>query len=214
MASAVQRPGIDPRTWISLAVVTELGFDAEEGPFADVRLLPTGEVETCLVGTLYAGGGFGLWAPLKVDDTVLVALPNGDPGAGPIVVCRMWDKADPPFAEMKAAEEQDGHAVPTAGVVLRVEAGQTLRILAGDTVVTVSGSDVTITPGGSGKVKLGGADGLQAAALGDTLKTHLDALKLAFDTHTHVESGGTTAVPVPLSPTVPDVTSSNVEVKT
>jgi hypothetical protein len=125
LARAVSRPGIDPRRWVALAVITELGFDAENGVFADIAYIPDGTTDTAVVGAWYAGDGFGAYAPLKVDDVVLVAIPDGDPSTGPVVICRMWSSADKPPAEAGGSGDE-----PTTDPVTRVEDGATFRIVA------------------------------------------------------------------------------------
>lgn len=122
LASLASRPGVDPRVWLSLAVVTEVGFDPKEGLFADLRFVPTGEEETAYIGTNYAGKGFGEHSPLAKDDLVLVAVPGGDPGLGCIIIARWNSAADKPPAEFGDGDE------PTKDRVLRVEPGQNLRI--------------------------------------------------------------------------------------
>src|SRR5216683_3334457 len=96
LSAAAARPGIDTRIWLTLAVVKELGYDSAEGIFADVQFQPSGEIETCFVGSAYSGGQFGMYCPLRVGDTVLVAVPSGDPNNGPIIISRQWDASDPP----------------------------------------------------------------------------------------------------------------------
>lgn len=66
-------------------------------------------------------------------------------------------------------------------------------------------------------VKIGDSSATEAIALGTTLKSHLDALKTAFDAHTHTAGGyaipgpiavtGVSGAPVSPSPSVPDVES-------
>lgn len=53
----------------------------------------------------------------------------------------------------------------------------------------------------------------EGVGLGETIKSHLDALKIAFDNHTHVApgGGGVTSTPTPTSPTVPDTASITVK---
>lgn len=144
MSSAVSRPGIDPRVWLTLAVVKELGFSATEGCFADVQFQPGGENETAYYGTSYAGSGFGEHNPIEVGDTVLVALPMGDPGLGPIIIARFNNAGDPPPAEFGEGDE------PSADRIVRVKPNQNLRI-----IVSGTGS-VNITVEGAGQVTLGG----------------------------------------------------------
>jgi hypothetical protein len=149
LSSAVRRPDVDSRVWCTLAVVKELGFDPDHGIFADVVYMPSGEEETCLVGTEYAGSGFGLFAPLKKGDTVVVVQPSGEPGFGPVIVRKLWGVADKP-----AKEFDGGSNEPTSDVVLVVEPGKTCRIVvsgggkvqidAGGASVEVTASDVKV----------------------------------------------------------------------
>jgi hypothetical protein len=129
LAAALQRPGIDSREWLTRARVMELGFDANNGLFADVQFLPGGEIETCLVGTGYAGNGFGAYGSLKVDDVVLVAVPQGDPGEGPIIIARLWNAGDKPPPEL-AQGDNPANDEPTANPTFRLEDGSTLRVVA------------------------------------------------------------------------------------
>lgn len=151
MAAAVSHPGIDPRTWLSWAIVKALGFDGEQGIFADVQLIPTGETETIYVGSDYAGGGFGDWSNVEVDDTVLIGFPNGDPNSGGVLISRTWNGGDPPPAQLQNGE------VPTKDRVLIVKPGQKWRVIVsgggeasienGTTSVKVTASDVQIGDG-------------------------------------------------------------------
>src|ERR1700690_3179162 len=90
LAAAVSRPGIDPRIWVANATVMELGYDANNGLYADVQLQPSGDVETCMLGTPYARPNAGLWFPVSVGDRVLVCFPMGDPNQGPVIFARLW----------------------------------------------------------------------------------------------------------------------------
>lgn len=125
LGRATSFPGADPRVWCTLAVVEDLGTDPETGVYADVRFVPTGDKETCVVGTGYAGDGYGAWAPLAVGDLVLVLLPRGDPAMGPVLVSRLWSGADKPPAELGAVNG----AEPPGNPVVVVGAGQTLRVV-------------------------------------------------------------------------------------
>lgn len=145
LSSVASRPGVDPRTWITWASVRDIGFDAEQGIFADVTFIPTGETETVFVGSDYAGGEFGAYSPIEVGDIVVVAIPNGDPGAGGIIVGRAWRGADKPSANFKADQQVDGNDVPTDNVVLRVRPGKKYVIRTSD-----SGGDIDIKVEGDG----------------------------------------------------------------
>lgn len=110
LAAAVSRPGVDPRVWLSVAHVTAVGFDAAEGMFADLVLLPGNVVETAYMGAPYAGTLCGDHCPLEVGDTVLVAVPGGDPNEGPVIVAR-WNNAggDPPHPDFAEGDEPSPH---------------------------------------------------------------------------------------------------------
>lgn len=193
LAAAVSRPGIDPRVWVSYAVCTsEPVIETRNGlqdVLVDVLLLPSGQPETARIGALYAGNGFGFYAPLHKDDEVLVCAPSGDPDEGLVVTQRLWSPADPPPDALTDYPDD---------VTLVVEKDKALRL-------NVSGG---------GKVYIGANDGTEPVALGQTLKDHLDALKTYIDTHQHpTAASGPPSPPTAPSPTVPDVRAALAEVK-
>lgn len=187
LATAVARPGIDPRVWVSYAILASdpvvVTTANEQDVVVDVILLPSGTVETARVGAAYAGNGFGLYMPLKQDDEVLVAAPSGDPDEGMVVIQRLWSPADlPPQAVVDNPTD----------VTLVVEPGKNLRLNvqgAGNVYMTVD----------TGKVFLGSADGTEPAAKGTSLKAYLDALVTQLLAHTHTSAA-------PGQPTSPPVT--------
>lgn len=138
MGRGVSYPGIDPRLWISLAVVTELGVDPANGVYADVQLIPSGDLQTCRVGIAYGGPGYGAWFPLAKDDLVVVLFPRGDPAEGPVITSRLWSGSDPPPRELATANGDD----PPTQPVIVVGEGQTVRIVCrpGATVEVVGDS--------------------------------------------------------------------------
>ncbi len=139
LAEAMTRPGMDSRSWVSLAVVTDFSVDATYGVYADIVLVPDGDEYTARVGPIYAGNGFGLYAPLKVDDEVLVVCPSGHPDDGWVIVARMWSAADkPPTVPDDQVED----------VLLKVEADKTLRLV-------VAGTGNVVIQVDNGKVALG-----------------------------------------------------------
>lgn len=155
LANMVRSPGIDPRTWVSLAVVKSVTIDPEEGVFADVRLMPRRRLETCRVGQVYAGDGFGLYIPIEVDDEVLVEAPDGDPDHGLILTRRLHSPSHPPSSDL-ARNPND--------VLLVVKPNSSLRIIA-------SGSgNVVVEVRDQAKVLLGGPDASAACArVGDSV---------------------------------------------
>lgn len=129
LAAAVQRPGIDPRVWITYAVVKDIAFDPEHGVFADVQVVPEGDIETCLVGSDYAGSGFGDYDPLHVGDLVLVAISHGDPGTGPVIIKRVFSASAKPPTEFKSTTGSDPTDATNDRVIV-VEPNTTLRVIA------------------------------------------------------------------------------------
>lgn len=218
-AKMAQRPGADPRVWITQATVTKLGFDTNEGLFADVQFMPSGEEETCRVGTDYAGNSFGQWNPLHEGDEVLVAVPMGDSNNGPVIFARMWSAADKPHPDFKAAAEDNGQAVPTNDVVVRVEPGQRLVVRTsgqgGDVDIRVEGpGNLNLIVEGAGKVRVSDGDSNdQAMALGDSIQSHLNALRVWAAAHVHNTPNGISGPPTVSPPTVPTVTALHGTVK-
>ena len=153
LSQAVSRPGIDPRTWVSLAIVNSVVVDPEEGVFCGITLMPSEIEETARLGAAYAGNGFGFYAPPKVDDEVMVCAPSGDPSQGLVITGRLWSPSDVPPTEA-SSHPQD--------VLLKVEEGQTLRL-------KVSGG---------GKVYLGDDAGTQPVALGQSVQDYLEQVQL------------------------------------
>lgn len=160
ISAAVSRPGIDPRYWIVRARVVDTGFDADNGYFATVEFIPDGEQQTCLIGAVYAGNGFGIYCPLLEDDIVIVSVPDGDPNAGPTIIAREWNAADKPPADGGSGED------PTEHLLIRVRPGKKLKIMTSEV-----GGDIEIVPEhANGRVKLGDANATRGAArLNDTV---------------------------------------------
>jgi hypothetical protein len=172
LSSAVSRPGIDPRVWLTLAVVTELGFDEAHGAFADVTFQPSGVTETCLIGSNYAGAEFGDWCGLELNDTVLVAVPDGDAAGGPWVVSRAWNAGDKPYAEMRSATDTEA---PTADRILRVKPGQKFKLR---TSGGGDGVDVKVEGDGSYVIEIAGAGNVYLGS-GATMQPLMDGVVVA-----------------------------------
>jgi hypothetical protein len=172
IAAALSRPGIDPRVWASLAIVDEVVLEGDQGYFAAVTLLPTEATATARIGTPYAGSGFGLHAPVKVDDEVLVVAPSGNPDEGLVITTRLWSAADVPAQE--ATDNPDD-------VVLVVEPGQSVRLVVS----------------GGGTVRLAGVDAIEPLVLGAKLNALLVEVLNALTVHTHVSAapGAPTSLP-------------------
>lgn len=200
LSSAVKRPGIDTRCWVSLAVALEDSFvDKDHGVFINVILMPTEEEYTARVGAEYAGGGFGFYAKILKDDELCVGTPSGDPGEGIVVLKRMWSAADlPPQQAIDDPEEVMVVVEPGKNARLSLSGGGQLRVLAGDNVVFITENIIEL-----------GAEGAADKAVLDSklqtelarLKAELDAFKAIFDAHTHPDPN---ILPlIPLGPGVP-----------
>ena len=165
MSALLAREGIDLRTWITYATVREVGFDPEHGVFADVTFSPSDIQETVLVGTAYAGDGFGAWCPLEIDDMVLVAIPEGNSMAGAVVVARLWNATDKPPTLANGTS-----GAPSGDPSIRVANGRKLLVQTHEGSIEVTAENgaikITATEGANielkvtnGKITLGG-DGL------------------------------------------------------
>lgn len=101
-AQAFRQPGIDPRQWISMGLVTAGGegdeivvFDEEEGQvLVRVLLEPTKIPVFARVGASMAGNGEGEYFPFVEGDEVLVAIPEGDERSGCVIVARLNNGID------------------------------------------------------------------------------------------------------------------------
>ena len=126
-------------------------------------------------------------------------------------------------------DEEAGIYEPAEKVILKCKPGTPYEVLVSE------GADVTIRIAGSGnanvivdsgKVFLSDTSGTEPATKGQTLKSYLDSLKTWMDRHGHqyVSPAGAAftngpgaelapSVPPSLSPTVPDVRATKVELK-
>lgn len=201
LANAVARPGIDPRIWVSYAVLLSdpvVNTDPKaQDVFADVMLMPSGTIETARVGALYAGNGFGLYAPLHKDDEVLICAPSGDPDQGLVITHRFWSPADPPPQTVVDNPED---------FTLVIEPGKNLRLNvqgAGNIYLTVD----------TGKVYLGSPDDTEPAAKGQSLKSYLSSLVSSLSAHTHQVGFVTSSPPAPFTGPTDALLSTTTQVK-
>ena len=150
MGNGLSFPGIDPRQWIKYAKVTDVGYDAQYGMFADVQFESTGQNETCLIGSVYANKDCGENPPIEKGQRVLVLVPGGNADNGPVIVCQVWDAYHTPPVEFQdTANNQE----PTKDRVIKVKKGQRYRLLTddGDVLVTTSGNgNISIETSGTG----------------------------------------------------------------
>lgn len=212
LAALAARPGIDPRVNCVLAEVVDVGVDPAHGVFADITFLPIQQEETAHVGTCYAGNGFGWWFPVEAGDTVLVALPLGDAGWGPVIVARMWSSTDVPPTELQgAADPHGGSPSPILDVYLRVKPGQGFKIrtsAAGGVDVAVEGTgDAVLTAGGRVRLQDGSQPFVRGTAYTNamtTLLAALNTLELAVGTFATSLGAGAPAAPVLHGEVVPN----------
>lgn len=229
LAATLGKFAQDARQWCVLAQVEDVGFDAEQGVFADVTYLDSGVQDTVLVGAAYAGDSFGLWLPLSAGDVVLVALPNGEGGGSAVLAARLWSAARTPPTE---AQSTDDPETTTEDVVLRVRAGRKLRLLVdgegsvevrarGTGEVRVAAADGRVVVESTGaKVYLGGDAGTFPVALAPNLSQWMTDVSAWLAAHTHSVAGVTAgpatvaaAPSVPGPPAVPAVAAQKVEAK-
>lgn len=140
-SEAVSRPGIDPRMFVDLAIVTHVLVDAD-GCHYDLTTIG-GINETAALSPPYGGNGYGLYLPIFVDEFVTLAVPDGKFNAGARVVGATWDPGTPPPQE--AIDNPDD-------VALVVRPGQTIRI------IVSGGGNAVIEARDDGKVKIGSED--------------------------------------------------------
>ena len=192
LSVAVSRPGIDPRIWLCYAEVTALGYDKDVGIFADIQL-QDGTYETALVGAPYTADEAGLFCPLAVGDSVLVAMAMGDPNHGPVIISQVWNKQQKPAPEMSLTGDGKGDE-PTQNVVWRIRQKNKLQIFTKDGALelTAEGSGgVTIKSTGTApitieaasqvlvnapEVLLGPAPGTGVARIGDMVQVIVPAM--------------------------------------
>lgn len=166
--------------------------------------------EWCRVSQLYAGGGYGsVFVPEK-DDEVLVAFVHGDMRF-PVVLGGMYNGVDKPPTARTDGRDQKMIRTKAGHEVLLDDGKKEIRI------TTAEGGNVTVTATGEIKlvakkvtieadsIDLGGG-ATQKAVLGDALKT-------AFDTHTHTATGPTAPTTPPVLPLPPTVLSPKVTVE-
>lgn len=176
IAKALERPGIDPRKFVDLAVVTTVAVDAS-GVHADV-ITSEGLPETVALAPPYGGPGYGFYGPLDPDDAILIAMPDGKYNAGGRVVGRIWDPGSPPPAEV-AAHPDD--------VALVVKPGQTIRI------VVSGGGNAVIEARDGGKLLWGAEDADDPIMRKSDVAAFISSY---YSQHTHSAPGGTTGTPI------------------
>lgn len=226
VSEALKSAGIDPRHWCSYATVGTVGDDGKFDPTdesavfidkagveVDVLLEPLNIACTCLYTGIQGGDKVSIMSPIKPGDRVLVNLPDGTLTGPPVVKVILHSAhnqmpAGPDTGELPAF--QNDRLLIWAAADVPVDMQQA----GGSRVELRTNGDIVGTPADGSKVKWGGETDLEDAGLGNSIQAHLDAIKSWADTHIHPDpSSGSTGVPTNPSPDVPDVTSSNVQVK-
>lgn len=148
IAAAVSHPGIDPRSFVSLAIVTKISVE-ENGVICDVTLMPSQLQEAASLSPLYGGSGFGFYTPLEEGQMVVVVAPEGDPNHGLRIVACVWDQGEPPPTEVTDNP---------LDVALVIKKDRTMRI------VVDGAGNLVVEAKGTGQVLLGSEDATQGVA--------------------------------------------------
>ncbi|HEX6341181.1 phage baseplate assembly protein V [Umezawaea sp.] len=153
--------------------------------------------EWCRVSQLHAGSGYGsVFVPEK-DDEVLVAFVHGDMRF-PVVLGGLYNGVDKPPTARTDGRDQKVVRTRAGHEVLLDDGAKEIRI------TTAQGGTLTVTA--TGEITL---DAAKVTVKADAIDlgggaTHPlvfgDSLLTAFNTHTHVAPGGTTATPLPQLP--------------
>lgn len=180
---------------IMLGWVTKFVVDAEQGVFADVRL-QNEQLLTCRVGTIYGGQGWGFYAPLEVDDEVVVGVPAGDPDHGGVIIAKTWSAS-----ELQPKQANDHKA----DVILLVKKDTNMRML-------VQGSGNVVIGAEDGKVLLGDETGTKPvhrkgdhSDMGTFVHTPASGAGVVACSLAWTPPGGGT--PVPITPAGADLTA-------
>jgi len=103
LAEAFSYPGIDPRAWVSYAIVetvqaeTEnpVEFDADDGQiYVNCVLKPSNQPCRARLGGAFSGPGEGFYSPFVGGEEVLLAIPEGDTKTGAVVLARLSNGYD------------------------------------------------------------------------------------------------------------------------
>jgi hypothetical protein len=172
LAQAVSRPGIDPRTWYSIAYAVDESVISKKGQFVDVLLSPSLTPVTCYVPADYAGNGFGSYRKVHKDDELLIGIPDGDSNNGGVVEERMWSEIDPPPAEAIANPDD---------IIDRIEDAKHYRLITAKGGKTYLKSDDKVIFD-SPKVQLGGEDPSDAIIRGTAFRQAESTLDTAWQT--------------------------------
>jgi len=167
IGAGLARPGMDPRKFAEMGVVTAVAVSSK-GIYADI-VTTEGIPETAALAPPYAGPGYGFYFPVDVDETVVLAVPDGKFNAGARIVGRVWDPGDPPPPEVPDHPED---------VILVVKKGESLRL------IVSGGGNVEIEARDGASIRLGGESATAPVQTTDDGATFMLALDAAITANT------------------------------
>jgi hypothetical protein len=187
MSRALERPGIDPRIWVSYGIVNReqddqksVEFSADFGPLVWVILQPHNQLVCCRVASGVAGNGEGEWHPFMSADEVLVAIPEGDTRTMPVIVGRLNNSFDK-FPENVGVQTTDKNNVS-------FHRSRGPYIIEGDSAVMLrsskTGAVVGIDELGNLTMRSGTGAFLQINGNGPVMKTEDGSMQVALDEST------------------------------
>lgn len=213
---------------VGVGIVTAISV-RREGIFVEL----TGALGEELVGrvALECGDDYGFYIPIDVDDTVLYACPNGDPGDGVWVTGRFFEQAEKVPQQIVDAGNAAEQWVAKAQrqIVLQTRKGNlrlNVAVDGGSAEVKVADEGtISAVPASGKQVQLGSTASaeLDFVALYTQLKADFDAFVSAYNGHVHLAgtlanmagpvTGATAATLSTASSLSPQAKSSNVVAK-
>lgn len=140
MSQAFSMPGIDPRVWVSYAIVDlpsndegsqTVEFDADDGQlYVNVTLKPSDTPLRARLGMMAAGAGEAVYFPFVGGEEVLVAIPEGNMRAGAVILCRLNNAYDGfPFDSVGGADPTNNAiAIFRTKTALTIESGASVLV--------------------------------------------------------------------------------------
>lgn len=120
VAKSLSYPGIDPREWIKLGLVTDVSV-TDEGVFLEVEVQPEGWACRAKLLSIFAGAGWGAYYPVQVGDQTVVIFPDGHPQGQCLALGTLHTSEDAVSSEAQGDSE-------TVWIVTR--SGQDVRVKA------------------------------------------------------------------------------------
>jgi len=169
MREAWKGPGMDTRSWLSYGIVdvpgeeqgtTAVEFDEDDGQlYVNVTLKPTDAPVRCRVGMMSAGSGEAVYFPFCGGEEVLVALPEGNPSAGCVIISRLNNFYDGfPFDSVGGADpKKNATALIRTRTPLTIESGASVQVrsaAAGALLLLDAKGGVTLRDGSANVLKL------------------------------------------------------------